>query len=112
MREELPIACRLDAGALANRIADISDLGRSSLIDVEQGVRHAVLRFVRRDRTEERLAAIVAAEGDCCGFLSLRIRDEAGALQLSIEAPEGAESILEGMVAAFRGEGTLSGQTS
>lgn len=104
MPKELPIACALDAGAMAKRLAEISALGRSSLIDVEQGVRHAVLRFARGDETAKRLAAIAAAEAECCGFLSMRVRHESGALQLFIEAPEGAESILEDMVGAFRGE--------
>jgi hypothetical protein len=107
MPEELPIACSLDAGGMSERLAEMSALGRFSLIDAEPGVRHAVLRFRPGDETTERLTAIVAAEGECCAFLSMDVREESGALQLTIDAPEGAEPILEDMVGAFRGEAEL-----
>jgi cytochrome c-type biogenesis protein len=104
MPEELPIACSLDAGDMTERYAEMSALGRASLIEAEQGVRHAVLRFRDGDRTADKLAAIVAAEAECCAFLSMDVRDEPDGLQLTIEAPEGAEPMLEEMVNAFRGE--------
>jgi hypothetical protein len=107
MPEELQIACSLDAGDMAERYAEMSALGRSSLIEAEHGVRHAVLHFRDGNENADRLAAIVAAEAECCAFLSMDVREEPGGLQLRIEAPEGAEPTLEDMVKAFRGEAEL-----
>jgi cytochrome c-type biogenesis protein len=107
MPEELPIACSLDARDMTERYAEMSALGRSSLIETEQGVRHAVLRFRDGNENAVRLAEIVAAEAECCAFLSMDVREEREGLQLTIEAPEGAELILEDMVKAFRGEAEL-----
>ena len=51
---------------------------------------------------EERLRSIVAAESECCAFLTMTIRDEGDALVLAIAAPEGAELVLEELVDGFR----------
>lgn len=109
MPEELPIACSLDPGDMTRRYAEMSALGRSGLMEAEQGVRHSVLRFRDGDRTADRLGAIVAAEAECCAFLSMKVSKEPDGLQLTIDAPEGAEPILEDMVNAFRGEAELVG---
>src|SRR5829696_3186318 len=103
MPEELPIACSLDAVDMSKRLATMSALGRSSLIEAEQGVRHAVLRFHPGAETAERLDEIVAAEAECCAFLSMDVREESDALQLTIAAPEGAEQLVDEIVGAFRG---------
>jgi hypothetical protein len=103
MPDELPIACSLDADRLSKRLAGMSALGRSSLISAESTDRAANLRFRPGDDTAERLAAIVAAEAECCAFLAMDVRKEPNGLRLTIEAPDGAEPVLEEIVEAFRG---------
>jgi hypothetical protein len=48
------------------------------------------------------LARIVVAESECCAFLTMTVREVGDALVLTIVAPEGAELVLEELVAWFR----------
>jgi hypothetical protein len=102
MTAELPIACSLSAGDLNERLAEIADLGRDALLDVELAGRRAELRFARAPGIPQRLARIVAAESECCAFLTMTIREEGDVLLLTIAAPEGAELVLEELVDGFR----------
>ncbi len=94
-------ACALPAAELAPRVALITAFGRESLADREVGAERAVLRFRAADATRSGLTAIVAAEAECCGFLSLDLRDDGDAITLTIEAPPGGEPVMRPLVAAF-----------
>jgi hypothetical protein len=85
------------------RAAEMAAIGRASLIGAEAEDGRAVLRF--RVDARDRVAAVVAAEAECCPFLTMRLREEPGALVLGIEAPASAEPVLEGILAAFRAQG-------
>jgi hypothetical protein len=101
MYSELPIACSLSSADLSQRLADMSAVGRAGLLAANiDGVR-AALTFRASER--ERVAAIVVAEAECCAFLNMTLEDGAEAFNLVIEAPDGAEPILQDLVAAFRG---------
>jgi hypothetical protein len=63
----------------------------------------ALLRFRNGPDTHKRLAAVVAAESECCSFLAMELRDTAEMVELSIRAPDGAEPGLDDIVAAFAG---------
>jgi MerR family copper efflux transcriptional regulator len=99
MPSEPPIACSLTASELAQRIADMSAIGRASLLTAEADQTRAVLTF--RPSAFEQLAAVVAAEAECCPFLKMKLEDGPDAVQLTIEAPAGADSVLDDLVAAF-----------
>jgi len=99
MPSELPIACSLSATELRERLADMSAIGKRSLLAADVNGSRAVLRF--RPRAGEQLAAIVAAEAECCAFLRMKLDDASDAVRLTIEAPAGAESVLHDLVAAF-----------
>ena len=103
MTTELPIACSLSAAEMPPRLAEMAAIGDTSLLDVERSERGAALRFRNHPGTRVRLAAIVAAEAECCAFLTMRMRDEPKAITLVIDAPEGAEVVLEELVQAFAG---------
>ncbi len=81
----------------------MAELGRSSLLTVETGERRAVLRFRPGAETAERLASIVAAEEECCAFMTMNLVRGPDAVQLTIGAPPGAEPVLAEMVRAFGG---------
>jgi hypothetical protein len=99
MTEELPIACSLTASQLPQRLAEIAALSRDSfLADGPDG-----LRFRGDETTRARLEALVAAEAECCSFLSFDIRRGEGELVLSIAAPLDAQSVADALSDAFAG---------
>jgi hypothetical protein len=79
----------------------MSAVGQSALLGAEATSGHATLRFKAGGATGERLAAIVAAEAECCAFLDIDLREEAEVIELAITAPAGAEPVLDELVAAF-----------
>lgn len=101
MSSELPIACSLSGADLAERLARMSDLGRSALFGVERDGTRAVLRFLPDDETAALLAAIVEAEAECCAFLDMRIAPSGDALALTIDAPADARVVVDELVDAF-----------
>ena len=104
MPTELPIACSLSATELPARLAQMAELGRDALADVELRGTHATLRFAAGPGVRERVTSVVAAESACCAFLAMQVRDEPDAVVLDITAPEDAELVLHELVDAFRGE--------
>ena len=101
MPTELPIACSLTAAELPERLAEMSDIGRTALLDVVREGPRAVMRFRPGVDTSQRLADIVAAEARCCAFLDITLRDTGDALELTIDAPAEAEPVVDELVAAF-----------
>ena len=99
MTEELPIACSLTASQLPERLAEIAALSRDSfLADGPDG-----LRFRGDKSTRARLDALVAAESECCSFLSFDVRRDEGELVLSIAAPPDAQGVADSLTDAFAG---------
>ena len=103
MSTELPIACSLTAAELGPRVDEMRALGDAALVDVETEPARATLRFAAARGVRERVDAVVAAESECCAFLTMRVDEDPDRVVLTIEAPAGAELVLEEMVAAFRG---------
>ena len=101
MPTELPIACSLSAGELPDRLAQMAELGRAALLDARLDGRRALLRFAAG-------AGIRAAAGwhrrrrvALLPVPDMDVTEEPGTLTLTIVAPEGAEPVLEDLVAAF-----------
>jgi hypothetical protein len=104
MPSEPPIACSLGAADLSARLDAMAELGRAALLGVRrEPSTRATLRFATGAGVRERVERIVAAESQCCAFLTMTVSDEPGALVLRIEAPDGAEPVLEELLDAFRG---------
>lgn len=99
-----PIVCSLDADELKQRLAEIRAVGADALGDVQSLPGQAVLRFAASQETRRHLEAIVAAEARCCAFLSFDLREEPGAIVMTISAPEGAEPVVRDLVGAFSGK--------
>ena len=104
MPTALPIACSLSATELPARLAQMAELGRDALVDVNLTARHATLRFAAGAGVRERVTRVAAAESACCAFLAMQVSDEPGVVVLDITAPEDAELVLHDLVDAFRGE--------
>jgi hypothetical protein len=104
MPADPPVACSLTAAEMPKRLAEMASIGDSSLITARRADALAVLRFRAAADTRERLEAVVAAESECCAFLSMELREEPNALELRIAAPDGAEPVIDQLVAAFTGK--------
>lgn len=102
MSAELPLACSLTAAELPSRLAEMAALGEAALVDLRSQPTRADLRFAAGEGVRERVEAIVAAESQCCAFLTMSVTDAPGLVVLTVDAPEGAEVVLDQMVAAFR----------
>ena len=100
MTTQPPIACSLGAAEMPGRRAEIAVLARALVSAEAQGAR-AVLRFRAGARTRKRVAAFVEAEGRCCPFLRMELRDGDGALTLTIEGPAGSEPVVDELVGSF-----------
>jgi hypothetical protein len=100
MTTQPPIACSLGAAEMPARRAEIAVLARALLSAEAEGTR-AMLRFRAGARARERAAAFVEAEGRCCPFLRMELRDGEGALTLTIEGPAGSEPVVDELVGAF-----------
>jgi len=98
MNPDKPIACSLSAAEMPERLAEMRALGDDALLSVRQD---GALRFRADDATRGRLEAIIAAESQCCSFLEFDVREEGGALALTIVAPEGAEPLASELASAF-----------
>lgn len=103
MTTELPIACSLSAAEMPARLAEMAAIGDTSLLDTQRSERSAALRFHDGPGTRARLAAIVAAEAECCAFLAMSLSDGPDAVTLTIDVPEGGEAVLDELVQAFAG---------
>lgn len=100
MPGEEPIACTLSADDRQSRAAAVRELGGRALVGLEVSDRRARLRF-RGER--ERVDARVAAESQCCAFFQFATSHQGDETQLEIQAPEGGEPLLRGLVAAIVG---------
>ena len=98
-----PIACSLSATELSARHAAMNDLAHTALLGAHTGNGRAVLRFAARPGVREHVEDIVAAESECCAFLTMHVGEERGQVVLRIGAPPGAEPVLDDLVSAFRG---------
>jgi hypothetical protein len=101
MSAELPIACSLSAGELHVRQSQIAELGRDALVEARVEASHADLRFKGGAAVRERVERFAAAESECCAFLTMRVAETSTDVRLTIDAPDGAELVLEELVAAF-----------
>jgi hypothetical protein len=101
MTTEPVIACSLSGADLPERLGELRAIGRDALLSISA---EGVLRFRADERTRARLEAVIAAESSCCPFLSFDLRDQAGALLLTIAAPDGAEPLAFDLVNAFAAE--------
>jgi hypothetical protein len=97
---DIPIACTLSAGQMRDRAAFVDSLVADALIarlEIDGGVRS---RFRYSPDVEERARALVAAEADCCAFLSFEVARRDDELWLDVTgAPEARpviEQLLEG----------------
>src|SRR5829696_5043161 len=87
----MTLACSLAAADHRQRLADLDALRRDALLahePIDGGIR---LTFAAAAR--ERVEALVAAESECCPFLTMDLRVTGDRLVLEITAPEEAGAV-------------------
>jgi hypothetical protein len=95
MGPELPLACSLDAGALAERRGRWEAVSSRALADrsrVDGGVR---LRYRAEPGIADELRELVRLEGECCAFLSFSLHEEGGFVVLDVGGPPEAASLVD-----------------
>jgi hypothetical protein len=103
MSRPLPIACTLTATDLRARGEELRALGGDGLLDASEDDGRAVLRFRPDPSLRERVDAVVAAESECCAFLTFEVAHGEDATVLTISAPNGGAEIVHELAAAFAG---------
>jgi len=91
MRKPVPIACTLSPDAMPDRLAAWAALRGRALLDateIDGGVR---LRFAADGGDEAR--ALVAAEKECCAFLTITEHGDRHNYVVDVVAPAGAEAV-------------------
>jgi hypothetical protein len=97
---EIPIACTLSPAQMRERAAVIASLTGDALIaqdEIAGGVR---TRFRDAPGIEQRLRELVAAESDCCAFLSFEIGRHDGELWLDVTGAHEARPVIDEFFAA------------
>ena len=100
--KELPIACTLTPSATAERVEWLQRLGATSLLAGER--RDDALHLSFDSAAETDVRAWVQAEQECCAFLSFEFNRDGRELSLAVAGPKGSEPVLDGLLAALRGE--------
>ena len=99
MTTSIPIACTLDAGAYADRVAWIAALNRDALRASRQ--RDLTLELTYDPSAAERVRELVRREQACCAFLSFGLKEAADGLVLRIVAPEKTRDAVDAFFAPF-----------
>ena len=88
------IACSLTAADYRRRTADIGELVGTALRPaepVENGLR---LAFEHTGGNHRRLRELVAAEAECCSFLTFDLRRHGDELHLEVTGPAEAQPVI------------------
>jgi hypothetical protein len=92
---DMPIACSLSPDRLPARLAFIEALAADGLL--ERTATAAGVRIRLRDLPdiERRTRELIAAEADCCAFLTFTLRRDQGALVLDVAGPPEARPVID-----------------
>jgi hypothetical protein len=92
---DVPIACSLTADGMTARIALLDALAADGLIDrtpTDAGLR---VRLRGTPEIERRARDLIAAESECCAFLTFALDRDGSDLVLDISGPQDARPVIE-----------------
>jgi anti-sigma-K factor RskA len=99
---EEPIACSLDAGALADRIDEWRALVASSVVSVVAEPTAVHLVLAPSDAALVTAVGLAQREKQCCPFFGVDVEIGADHRTLSLRVPDGAEEVMAAFAAALR----------
>ena len=94
-----PIACSLSSAGLAERVRQLAALRRNAMLDRSPIAGGERLVFADAPGIESSLREAIAAEAECCGFLTLTLAREGDRLRLDVTGPDMARPIIEELFA-------------
>ena len=89
---EIPIACSLSAAEQGERRDAAQRLVAAALLDARVTDRGAMLRF--SGAAEPALRELIAAERECCPFLTFELSERGDGLSLAVSGPPEARPIV------------------
>jgi MerR family copper efflux transcriptional regulator len=95
-----PIACSLPPAEFRTRRATIDQIARAAIVSrepIDGGVR---LTFTGEDATESALRDLIAAEAECCPFLTMSLERTGDVLTLDVTGPADAQPIVAELFAS------------
>lgn len=95
----MTISCTLDAAALQRRLAHSSLVAAGALRSRRPIAGGTRLTFTDSPATRRTLADLLAAEAECCAFLTMQLTRSGGELRLDVTGPEAAQPIIEELFA-------------
>jgi len=102
MTTAMSIACTLDAGAYAERVAWIAALNRDALRACRRDGLTVELRY--DPGAVDRVRELVRRERQCCAFLAFDVEATADATVLRITAPAESRDATDALLAPFVAE--------
>lgn len=97
-RTELPVlACTLDAGGQADRVARWRELARAGLRDVESGPGRLTLRYQLTAAQLAELRELADGETRCCAFARFAVSATGPDAVLEVAGPAGTELFFDFM---------------
>ena len=97
---EMPMACTLSPDRMRDRAALIDGLARDALIGREEIAGGVRSRLRDAPGVERRVRELVAAEAECCGFLSFELGRHNGELWLDVTGAPEARPVIDEFFAA------------
>jgi hypothetical protein len=97
---EIPMACTLSPDRMRDRAALIDGLARDALIAREEIAGGVRSRLRDAPGVERRARELVAAETECCAFLSFELERHGGELWLDVTGAPEARPVIEEFFAA------------
>lgn len=104
--EPIPIACTLTPSQARDRVDAFAALATSALVEHRRAPGHLELWFRDEPGVAAEVRALAAAEAECCSFLALAVEERDGHIVLGIDAPDGAEPVLDAFVEASTDDAT------
>lgn len=101
MTPDPPIACSLAGSDLERRFAELRRFGAEALTARSCDQDGHRLWFRKSPGAEARLRSIVAAEEECCSFLSFSLTEIDGQLELRIASPPDGRPVADQLAGAF-----------
>ena len=98
-RVDVPIACSLDAGALADRVVEWRALIATSVVSVEVEPTAVHLALEPSDAALVKAVGLAQREKQCCPFFDVTVDVGVQERTLSLSVPEGAEEAMTTFVA-------------